>query len=102
MTTTTEIYAIDENKWYKGPKLNFPRGNCAATNFDDRFIYLINGKLDNNVLVIEKLDTGIDGSSVLMRALDEDLSMNMNYKWQTININASREYIENIHFNACV
>jgi hypothetical protein len=45
MIRDTEIYSIDEDKWFKGPKLNYARANCSACNFDDRFIYIINGKV---------------------------------------------------------
>lgn len=45
MLSDTEIYAIEEDKWFKGPKLNYARANCSACNFDDRYIYIINGKV---------------------------------------------------------
>jgi len=45
MLSDCEIYSIDENKWYKGPQLNYARANCSACNFDDRFIYIITGKV---------------------------------------------------------
>mmetsp|Transcript_39122 Transcript_39122/g.37456 ORF Transcript_39122/g.37456 Transcript_39122/m.37456 type:complete len:97 (+) Transcript_39122:293-583(+) len=66
MMNDCEIYSIDEDKWYRGPTLNFPRANASACNFDDRFIYIITGKVDTEPMhsvSIEKLDTGLDGSA---------------------------------------
>jgi hypothetical protein len=82
MMTDCEIYSIDEDKYFKGPALNYARANCSACNFDDRFIYIITGKVGgSSSIYIEKLDTGIDGSSILLRSLDEDLHLSLDFKW---------------------
>ena len=51
---------------------------------------------------MEKLDTGLDGSSTAMRSLDEDLKLPMEYKWITIIIKDQKEFIDNLHFNATI
>lgn len=76
MLQDCDIYSFEEDKWFKGPKLNYARANTSACPFDDRYIYIINGKvIDSSYLIIEKLDTGIDGSCNALRSLDEDLSL---------------------------
>ena len=86
MLTSCEIYSIDEDKWFQGPELNFSRANCNACPFDDRWIYLFTGKHVDQILYIERLDTGLDGSSSAMRSLDEDLTMQLDFKWETIKL----------------
>ena len=92
MLSSCEIYSIEEDKWFEGPKLNFSRANCAACPVDDRYIYLLTGKMvENSVLYVERLDTGLDGSSSAMRSLDEDLSLALEYKWEVIKVEGVRD-----------
>lgn len=103
MLLSCELYSFEEDKWFKGPKLNYPRANCSACTFDDRFIYICTGKTqDQTTVIMEKLDTGLDGSSTAMRSLDEDLKLPMEYKWEAIIIKGQKEFIENLHFNATI
>jgi hypothetical protein len=72
--------------------------------FDDRFIYMLTepSAESGDTLVMERLDTGIDGSSTAMRTLDEDLYMSLNFNWQTIRLPNQKEFIENMHFNGAL
>jgi uncharacterized protein with PhoU and TrkA domain len=53
-------------------------------------------------LIIERLDTGIDGSSIAMRSLDEDLRLPLAFNWEIITLKCCKEFIENIHYNAAI
>ena len=100
MLQECDIYSVEEDKWFKGPALNYPRANTVACPFDDRYIYMFFGKtLDTSTLIIEKLDTGIDGSSTALRSLDEDLTIPIDYKWEIIRLATPKDFIPNINFN---
>ena len=86
MLSDCEIYSIEEDRWYEGPKLNYPRANCSACPFDDRIIYIFTGKSNDTNLMIERLDAGLHGSSNLMKSIDEDLSLSLQYKWEVIEL----------------
>lgn len=87
MLSDCDIYSLDEDRWFEGPKLNYARANCAVCPFDDRFIYVFCGKaLNESTLVIEKLDAGLHGSSNLLKSIDEDLSLALDYRWVAIEI----------------
>eukprot|EP00347_Sterkiella_histriomuscorum_P005172 403357620 len=89
MLTDCDIYSIEEDRWFEGPKLNYPRANCALCPFDDRFIYIF-------------CDAGLHGSSNLMKSIDEDLSLSLDYKWEVIEVKDQKEFIANIHFNGVI
>jgi len=99
MLIDCDIYSIEEDRWFDGPKLNHPRANCSLCPFDDRFIYIFTGKANETSLFIERLDAGLHGSSNLLKSIDEDLSLSLAYKWEVIEIQEKKEFIQNMHFN---